>query len=713
MHLEDVRPWQLPRGGYTMSHGYRLEHEMRRNVALALCGAVLIVGAVLSSSAGMGSDLERGLGPIHGETARAAYAQLMAVGCSALSHGLNGPVQTGLDATDVARQCGPEWVNQGNSLSSVSCVSATDCVAVGSVVRLSGEPQTLVESWNGGAWSVAPSPSPGIASFLTGVSCTSADVCVAVGGYYTSSSALTLVESWNGSSWTVVSSPNEQAASELSSVSCTTSTSCEAVGFYSYNAYMFDQPQTLIESWNGAAWSIASSPSPGFSNTLEGVTCPQATACVAVGYVVNASGITSTLVESWNGSVWSVIPSPNVGTYQTSFNGVSCTSPASCIAAGSTGDPSSPSRALVETWDGSTWTVTPGPSTPSGGSGLMGVSCASSSTCQAVGIQVSQSGQNQTLVESWNGGAWSGLPSPTPGALGGSLDGISCTATNHCVAVGSSPNTSNRDLTLIESWDGSSWSVVPSPNVSILIPPVVGMAATPNGDGYWLVDSSGNVTTHGTAVNYGSMGGTVLNAPITHIVATSDGKGYWLVAADGGTFSFGDARFYGSMGGTRLNAPVVDIAPTPDGKGYWLVASDGGVFSFGDAIFAGSMGNRYLNQPVVGIATDNATGGYWLVASDGGIFSFAAPFFGSTGAIVLNQPVVSMASTSDGQGYWFSASDGGVFAYGDAGFYGSMGGQHLNAPVVGMAADNDTGGYWLVASDGGVFSFEAPYLGAG
>ena len=711
MPLEDIRPWHLPRAGCTMSHGYRLEHEMRRIVTLALCGAVLIVGAVLSSSGGVRSDLGRGPGSAHGGTARVAHAQLMAVGCSAVSRGLNGPLQTSLNASDIAHQCGPEWVNQGNYLSSVSCVSATDCVAVGNVDRLSGEPQTLVESWTGGAWSVAPSPSPGIASFLTGVSCTNADACVAVGSYYTSSSELTLVESWNGSSWTVVSSPNEQAASGLSSVSCTTSTSCGAVGFYSYNAYNYDQPQTLAESWNGMTWSVVPSPSPGNANYLQGVSCSKATDCVAVGYVVNTSGIGSSLVESWNGSTWSVVPSPNVGTYQNALYGVSCASPTRCIAVGTTGDPSSPSRSLVESWNGSTWTVMTGPTT-TGGGGLMGVSCTSPTTCEAVGIAVSVSDLNQTLVVSWSGGAWSVLPSPTPGALGGSLNGISCTATNHCVAVGSSPNASNKDLTLIESWDGTSWTVVPSPNVSILIPPVVGMAATPSGDGYWLVDSSGNVTPHGTAVNYGSMGGTMLNAPVTHIVATHDGKGYWLVAADGGTFAFGDAPFLGSMGGMPLNAPVVDIAPTPDGKGYWLVAADGGVFSFGEAAFAGSMGGRHLNRPVVGIAADGATGGYWLVASDGGIFSFAAPFFGSTGAIVLNQPVVSMASTSDGQGYLLSASDGGVFAYGDAAFWGSMGGKPLNAPVVGMAADYATSGYWLVASDGGVFSFGAPFLGA-
>jgi cell wall-associated NlpC family hydrolase len=246
-----------------------------------------------------------------------------------------------------------------------------------------------------------------------------------------------------------------------------------------------------------------------------------------------------------------------------------------------------------------------------------------------------------------------------------------------------------------------------------LVAPVVGMASTPDGGGYWLTDAAGGVSAHGSAVSYGSMAGHALNAPIAHIVSTPDGGGYWLVASDGGIFAFGDAPFFGSMGGRHLNAPVVDIAPTPDGGGYWLVASDGGIFSFGDARFQGSMGGRHLNDPIVGISADAATGGYWLVATDGGIFSFGAPFLGSTGNVRLTRPVNGMTSLSSGQGYWFVASDGGIFAEGSAPFRGSMGAATLNAPVVGMATDAATGGYWLVASDGGVFSFSAPFYGAG
>jgi hypothetical protein len=59
------------------------------------------------------------------------------------------------------------------------------------------------------------------------------------------------------------------------------------------------------------------------------------------------------------------------------------------------------------------------------------------------------------------------------------------------------------------------------------------------------------------------MGGRHLNAPIVGIATTPNGKGYWLVASDGGVFAFGDARFFGSMGGHTLDAPVFSMAPTP------------------------------------------------------------------------------------------------------------------------------------------------------
>ena len=95
---------------------------------------------------------------------------------------------------------------------------------------------------------------------------------------------------------------------------------------------------------------------------------------------------------------------------------------------------------------------------------------------------------------------------------------------------------------------------------------------------------------------------TPLNQPIVGMAATPDGKGYWLVASDGGIFTFGDAGFFGSMGGQILNKPVVGMTATADSQGYWLVASDGGIFDFGTAAFHGSEGGQPLNKPIVGMA---------------------------------------------------------------------------------------------------------------
>ena len=59
---------------------------------------------------------------------------------------------------------------------------------------------------------------------------------------------------------------------------------------------------------------------------------------------------------------------------------------------------------------------------------------------------------------------------------------------------------------------------------------------------------------------FGSTGAIRLNQPIVGIAPTPNGRGYWMVARDGGVFTFGNARFSGSMGGSRLNRPMVGLA---------------------------------------------------------------------------------------------------------------------------------------------------------
>jgi hypothetical protein len=147
--------------------------------------------------------------------------------------------------------------------------------------------------------------------------------------------------------------------------------------------------------------------------------------------------------------------------------------------------------------------------------------------------------------------------------------------------------------------------------------PIVGIAATPTGNGYWLVASDGGIFSFGDAPFYGSTGAIRLNKPILAMAASPTGHGYWFVASDGGVFSFGDARFLGSTGAHPPSAPVTGMAATPNGRGYWLTTRAGRVYAFGDAPYWG--GHRCpVTAPCIGIVA--APGGYRLVDSRGDIF---------------------------------------------------------------------------------------------
>src|SRR5205807_144665 len=128
----------------------------------------------------------------------------------------------------------------------------------------------------------------------------------------------------------------------------------------------------------------------------------------------------------------------------------------------------------------------------------------------------------------------------------------------------------------------------------------------------FATNDSGSVAPFGSARNYGQPGSSTA-APIVGIASTPSGHGYWLVARDGGVFAFGDAAFFGSTGNKTLNKPIVGVAATHTGQGYWFVASDGGIFSFGDAAFFGSAGDQPLNAPITGMAASPSGKGYWFV----------------------------------------------------------------------------------------------------
>jgi hypothetical protein len=186
--------------------------------------------------------------------------------------------------------------------------------------------------------------------------------------------------------------------------------------------------------------------------------------------------------------------------------------------------------------------------------------------------------------------------------------------------------------------------------------PVVAMAATPTGGGYYLAEANGTVAggsdrTHpfGDARLFTDGHGHTdassyhLNQPLVGMATTPTGNGYWLLARDGGIFSYGDAAFYGSTGALHLVSPVIGFSPTRDGRGYWLFAADGGIFSFGDAAFHGSLGATAHPNPIVGMRVTATGNGYWLTDTAGKIYPFGdAAFAGDLATTHLFRPIIGM-----------------------------------------------------------------------
>ena len=316
----------------------------------------------------------------------------------------------------------------------------------------------------GPGWSVVPTPSPAGAteSALFGVACSSAGACTAVGYFQASNRSAPLAERWDGTAFSVQPVPRAGFSSMLHGVSCPAANACTAVGasriFTGGGEFRF---VPLAERWDGTAWSIQPLPGPGVA-ALYGVSCPAVSDCTAVG----AGG-----AEQWNGSAWSPepVPSPPGAVPGTVFpRAVSCPAVSDCIAVGSFSVSTSSSsglRPLAERWDGSAWSVLPVP-TPAGGGALDGVSCSAATACTAVGgHRFSPQGLSVlTLAERWNGTAWSIQPTPTPlGAGDAGLNGVSCPAANACTAAGAFGNPPGSN-TLAEHWDGTAWSIQPTPN---------------------------------------------------------------------------------------------------------------------------------------------------------------------------------------------------------------------------------------------------------
>lgn len=595
------------------------------------------------------------------------------------------------------------------SPAAISCTSSTSCTTVGptiipSPVGAGVNYNSWVSTLSGSNWSetTVPTVAGSNQTDLSGASCVAPTFCVAVGQYHSDPVTVSgpVVETLNGSRWTPtgLSAPAGPVAPSLTGVSCSAVTSCVAIGT---NLQSGSTPQPFIETLAGSTWSLGNLPLPAGAGyaTVSGISCTLPTSCVAVGTAFpSETGFADVL----SGSVWTpMIPALPAGTANDELTSVSCVSPTACTAAGNEVGGAHITGALVETFNGASWTPTALPSRTVFGVSPLQISCASKSSCVVVGND-----QIGPVAISLSGASWTENALPIPaGYTNFQPQGVSCPQSAVCTVVGYSQTGPDAQVPVVET------------NGFRFPSAFVGLAGTSSGSGYLLARSDGWIWNYGDAAYLGSMGGQTLNAPTRGIASTGDGGGYWELGSDGGIFSFGDAGFYGSTGSLRLNQPVQAMARSGDSHGYWLAAGDGGVFAYGDAQFFGSLPGLGVHvSNVDGLSPTSDGAGYWMVGSDGGVFAFGeAGFVGSLpGLSVHVNDVVGIGPTSDGGGYWMVGSDGGVFAFGDAGYLGSLPGLgvHVNN-IVGISPTPDNRGYWLLGSDGGVFAFgDAGFYGS-
>lgn len=316
------------------------------------------------------------------------------------------------------------------------------------------------------AWARMTTPNASAKSFLYGIDGVSANDVWAVGEWADEDFLVqTLVEHWNGSAWSVVPSPNVGGGTNgLRGVTAVSPSAAWAVGETVVSA---DGSHTLVERWNGSAWVVEASPNVGpGDNVLTAVSASSASDVWAVGSYLDAGTETYRTLAALhrNGTAWSVVPTPNVGTAGSYLTGVTARTPSDAWAVGHSIDVASGRlKTLVMRWNGTAWRLVPSPNPSSSGDNVLSSVAASSSTAAwAVGYQRTTITQNLALR--WNGSAWSATGTPNPGSTDNSLSGVAAIGGADVFAVGTYSGGGVRHPAA-QHWDGTSWRTVSTPTL--------------------------------------------------------------------------------------------------------------------------------------------------------------------------------------------------------------------------------------------------------
>ncbi len=229
---------------------------------------------------------------------------------------------------------------------------------------------------------------------------------------------------------------------------------------------------------------------------------------------------TKALIEHWNGSAWSVVTSPIASLGDSMLNGATALSPTNAWAVGNTFTESNSNlrQPLIEHWNGALWTVVANP-TFAHGALLNAVTALSGANVWAVGFSIHprQPPLNQSLIEHWDGKTWKEVANPNPGSEFDVLTGLAAVSTNDVWAVGTflDENSSTAvDKGLIERWNGTFWTVMQTPDPGVQGNFLSAIAA----------DSPNDVWVIGNIVNDNAMSETLIEHWNGKVWGTVEGK---------------------------------------------------------------------------------------------------------------------------------------------------------------------------------------------
>ncbi len=255
--------------------------------------------------------------------------------------------------------------------------------------------------------------------------------------------------------FTAVPTPNPNFNSGLGAVSADSPSDIWAVG-------------ESVMHYDGMKWTAFTPAMNSQITSLNGVVAISPTLAWAAGNRDSSTGIPTQIIEKWNGTKWSVAAGPKFDAGdQPSIFAMTSTSANDIWAIGSMlSDGGELLSYLFEHWDGKSWTQT---SLLTDDAFLFGASADATNDVWAVGFNGPENDDSLTLAMHYDGSAWGQAATPNVGHGANQLNGVLALAPNNVWAVGFStptaPPTQAATLTLIEHYDGSSWSVVPSPNV--------------------------------------------------------------------------------------------------------------------------------------------------------------------------------------------------------------------------------------------------------